>query len=226
MNASFISNEDLRRYMRSRAPDSSLAHPARALLGRYLEISAACEWPLAAPEDIDAAVLAAHLGKVLSVPIGEIRFASLSQPYADMGWATPEGMVRLFEEGLSSGLDASVDDDFAWSYWGRLQISLERRLITGLGEERLEFLERDVRTKLMSGLRQALFATLAGPLNVRRVEQCADTTEDTLRAFIGMTVIDDRADGVPLGHVVRSMTRTIPLGAKRDEPGVWICLAA
>ncbi len=221
-----IERTDLIRYMRARAPDSSLAHPARALLGTYLDAAADCAWPLAPPERLDAADLAMRLTRVLSVPVNEVRFVSLSQPYADMAWATGEGVARLLDEGLSAGLDASVEDDLVRTYWGALQVSLERRLLRGLGEARLGILERDVRTKLMGGLRQALFSTLAGPLAVRRVEQCADAVEDTLRAFLGMTVLDDRFDGVALGHVVRCMTRAIPLGAKRDEPGVWIALAA
>lgn len=221
-----IEKAELRRYMRSRAPDSSLAHPVRALLGTYADIASACAWPLAAPSAIDATAYAALLTRILSIPVNAVLVASLSQPYADMAWATEDGMVRLLDEGLSAGLDASVEDDFTGTYWGRLQVSLERRMLDGLGEERLQFLERDVRVKLMRGLRQALYATLAGPVDVRRVEQCADAVEDTLRDLIAMTVLDDRADGVPLGRVARLMTGAIPLGAKRGDPGSWIVLAA
>ncbi|MEY4745403.1 MAG: hypothetical protein RL272_1348 [Candidatus Parcubacteria bacterium] len=221
-----VQKKDLRRYMRSRAPDSSLAHPARALLGRYLEIIEACEWPLKAPSKIDARAYAAHLSRVLSVPVNAVLVASATRPYDDVAWTTPEGLALLVDDGLSAGLDASIEDDFARTYWGCLQLSMERRMLGGLGEARVKFLGRDVKTRLMGGLRQALYATLAGPISVRRVEQCVCAVEDTLRDFLAMTVMDDRLDGVPLGHVVRMMTAAIPLGAKRGDPGTWIVLAA
>lgn len=221
-----LQKEDLRKLLHSRAPDSSLKNVARALLGAYIDIAEACSWPLADASSLNAADLAKRLTLLLGVPVNDIRFVSLAQPYSDTQWATPEGFTALFETGLSAGLERSLDRDFCGTYWGRLQLSMERRLLKGLGEERLDFLERDVKTKLMCGLRQALYATLAGPMSVQQVEECATCVEDTLRDFLAITVLDDRTDGVPLGHMVRLMTQALPLGAKRGDPGTWIVLAA
>jgi len=218
--------QGLQKLMRSRAPDSSLKDVARALFGLYVNIARDCAWPLVPASKLDASDLAKRLSSVLAVPVNEVRFISISAPYADAEWTTDEGYVALFEEGLAAGLERSVERDFPWTYWGRLQLSTERRLVSGIGEERLDILERDVRDKIMPGLRQALFSTLAGPLSVRSVEECVYGVETTLHAFLAYTIMDDRADGVPLGRVVRLMTGAIPLGAKIGEPGTWTVLTA
>jgi len=225
MDAS-LQKQGLRKLMKSRAPDSSLKDVARALFGKYVDIARDCAWPLSPASTLDASDLAKRLGRVLGVPVNEVRFISVSAPYADTDWTTDEGCSALFGDGLAAGIERSVERDFAWTYWGRLQLSMERRLITGIGEDRLDILERDVRTKIMPGLRQALFSTLAGPLSVRSVEECVYGVEQTLHSFLACTIMDDRADGVPLGHMVRLMTGMLPLGAKIGEPGTWTVLTA
>ncbi|HTM67809.1 MAG TPA: hypothetical protein VL426_00780 [Candidatus Binatia bacterium] len=221
-----MQRQTIRKLINARAPDSSLKDIARALVGLYADIAAECAWPLRPASAIDAPALSRRLTRALAVPVNEVLFASVSQPYADAAWATDEGYDLLFSTGLAAALEASVERDFAWTYWGRLQLSLERPLLAGIGEQRLDILERDVRARVMTGLRSALFSSLAGPLSVRMVEECVFSVEETLRGFLAFTVMDDRMDGVPLGHLTRIMTGAIPLGAKRGEPGTWIAVTA
>lgn len=221
-----LRKQEVRKIVNSRAPDSSLKDVARALFGLYADIAVACEWPMRPPSGDVAARLARNLTRALSVPVNEVRFASISQPYADASWTTDAGHELLFADGMAAAIEASVERDLAWTYWGRLQLSMERTILAGIGERRIDILERDVQLRLMAGLRPALFSTLAGPLSVRMVEECVLGVEETIKAFFALAIMDDRVHGVPLGHMTRLMTGALPLGAKRDEPGTWIVLVA
>src|SRR5688572_26474132 len=103
--------QGLQKLMRSRAPDSSLKDVARALFGLYVNIARDCAWPLVPASKLDASDLAKRLSGVLAVPVNQVRFISISAPYADAEWTTDEGYVALFEEGLAAGIERSVERD-------------------------------------------------------------------------------------------------------------------
>ncbi len=214
----------LRERMLSRAPDSSLVHVSRALFSHYLDIADAGEWPLADRSSLDAPAIATQLTRLLGHPVNEVRFVSLSDPYGDLDWTTEEAFARITDTDVASLVADSIENAYAETYVGRLY-GLQWRLLERLGERRRETVDGDVAKAVMPGLRSALFSTVVDRLGIALTERLMHAVEDTLTFMYGYAVLDDRHAGVPLGHMTRILTKTLPLGAKRDEPGTWLFLA-
>lgn len=218
------SHGKLRVRMLARAPESSLVHVSRALFSRYLDIADAGEWTLADRSSLDAAEIAKQMTQLLGIPVNEVRFVSLTKPYDDLEWTTVEAFERITETDVGSLIADSVENEYGCTYAGRLY-GLQWRLLGTLGERRREIVDGDVARAIMPGLRSAMFATVVDRLGIAMTERLVDAVEDTLAFMYGYAVIDDRHAGVPLGHLTRILTQALPLGEKRDEPGVWLFLA-
>jgi hypothetical protein len=213
----------LRERMMARAPESSLVHVSRALFSRYLDIADAGEWTLEDRSSLDAAEMAKQMTRLLGVPVNDIRFVSLSNPYDDLEWTTIEAFARIAETDVGSLIADSVENAYEHTYVGRLY-GLQWRLLAALGERRREIVDGDVAKAIMPGLRSAMFATVVDRLGIAMTDSLVHAVEDTLVFAYGYAVIDDRFAGVPLGHAARILTQTLPLGEKRDEPGTWLFL--
>ena len=200
-------------YLIDACHDEALVKAAFPAVAPFFQIAADNAYRLRPGPEIDATEAHATVERLTDGAIAKIETVSFTEPFPKPDWMSLTAYARAFHAGLSGATTSNLSSILRET----CEVDIRRRLTPASWANFGSFLH--------SNLMDQLFKTFGRSFGAMG-ELLWGGVARSLNCFFGFILLKDAAGIDRLTPLLCLLVKAIPLGEKRDQPGVWLILTA